>query len=102
MIEASAEFAAIQVINMTKEDSDYYQAWQINVAHALRAEDQRRIDELFSKRPEAIEENYIFKVYIDNGNGSTKAILRDHQGQPLPSDFWMTSKHSIQDLTHLK
>jgi len=102
MEEGTSEFAAIQVIHMTKEDSDYYQAWQIDVAHALRAEDQKSIDDLFSKRPESVGDNYIFKVYIDNGNGSARAVLRDHKGQPLPPDFWMTSKHSTQDLTHLK
>jgi hypothetical protein len=98
----SSDFAAIQVIHMTKEDSDRYQQWQKDVADALLAEDQKSLNELFKiKQPIQKNEKVIYRVDKTSSDGKVKVILRDHQGQPLPADFWMTGSHDIQDLTHL-
>ncbi len=101
MEEFGEQFAAIRMIHMTKEESDYYSEWQNNLALALKAEDQNRINKLFEKRPTSVSDNTIFRTDIKSPDGEILVVLRDSLGQPLPVEFWLLPKHSVHDLTGL-
>jgi hypothetical protein len=103
MVETgNGQFASLSYVTVTKEESEYFEGWQKDVALALMAEDQLRLDELFKKKPlHLTSERDIYRVNLPlDANGKSRIILRDHLGQTLPANFWMTSFHSVQDLTH--
>lgn len=99
MSEMGQQFAAIQTFTLSNEDSKRFEQWQIDVANALGEEDQATLDQLFAKPPLTPNKWEIYRVDIIKDE-KPFIVLRDFQGQPLAEDFWMTSRHRIQDLTY--
>lgn len=100
MHEMGQQFSGFQTFTLSEEDSNKFQQWQVDVANALRGEDQSALDKLFLKPSGPQSKWDIYRADIIK-NGKPFIVLRDYQGKSLPEDFWMTSCYSIQDLTYV-
>lgn len=100
MSEIGPEFAGIQTFTLSEEDSKNFEQWQLDVADALRKEDQLALDKLFVHPIGPLDKRDIFRFDITK-DGRPFYVLRDFRGRPLPQDFWMTSHYRIQNMTYI-
>ena len=101
MPECMEELAAVQLVWMSHEDSARFQVWQKDVAMALSAEDQAKLNALFAAPAIDLTEFELFKVNLTDSTGASRIVACDHLGQPPGESFWLTERHRINDLTHL-
>lgn len=99
MPECMEELAAIRLIYRTHEESAELEKWEVAVAQALSREKFEDLNALFEARPKSLTDEDLFIVRKADSSGAERIVACDHRGQEPNSEFILTAKHQINDVT---